>query len=61
MIKKKSKKIVAHGYNFEKVYEKAKKYGDDPLFDKVLDAEHPAYGPIQISIFLKSLLTKPIA
>jgi len=33
------KKIVAHGYNFEKVYEKAKQYGENPLFDKVLDAE----------------------
>ena len=43
------KKIVAHGYNFEKVYEKAKQYGENPLFDKVLDAELLAYGPVSIS------------
>jgi len=37
------KKIVAHGYNFEKVYEKAKKYGEDPVFDKVPNAEVLVY------------------
>jgi len=66
------KKIVAHGYDFEKVYEKAKKYGENPLFDKVPDTEIVVYGRNPISrrysldeqmflIFLKSLSTKPIA
>lgn len=40
------KKIVAHGYDFEKVYEKAKKYGENPLFDKVPDTEIVVYGSI---------------
>lgn len=40
------KKIVAHGHDFEKVYEKAKRYGENPLFDKVPDMEIVVYGSI---------------
>jgi len=37
---------IAHGYNFERVYEEAKKYGENPLFDKVSDMEIVVYGSI---------------
>jgi hypothetical protein len=40
------RKIVAHGYDFEKVYHQAKKYGEDPVFDKVPDAEILIYGSV---------------
>jgi hypothetical protein len=40
------RKIVAHGYDFEAVFHKAKKIGDNPLFDKVPDTEVVAYGTI---------------
>jgi hypothetical protein len=39
-------KIVAHGHDFEKVYQEAKKYSEDPVFDKVPDAEIVVYGSI---------------
>jgi len=40
------RKIVAHGSDFEKVYAKAKKYGDNPLFDKIPNTEIVVYGSI---------------
>jgi len=40
------RRIVAHGYDFEKVYQEAKKYGVDPVFDKVPDLEVLAYGSV---------------
>jgi hypothetical protein len=40
------RQIVAHGYDFEKVFDKAKQYGEDPVFDKVPDAEIVVYGSV---------------
>jgi hypothetical protein len=40
------RKIVAHDYDFEKVYPQTQKYGEDPVFDKVPDAEILIYGSV---------------